>query len=103
MNRPAGWWAALRRRLGVLRPHRRHPRLVRRTHLHCPRTGEVVEVEIELGDTVAERRVLRCSAHPGASPPPCDARCRFAAEAFAGPAEALIILPEGCRDTTERD
>ena len=97
-----GWGMALRRFLTRLRPHHRHPRIIRRTHVHCPQTGALVEIEIELGSGTPQRRILRCSAHPE-RPPPCDQRCRLAAEAFAGPADAVIILPEGCAETDAQD
>jgi hypothetical protein len=102
MTAAADWWRRLGRWLARRRPHRRHARLVRRVHAHCPRTGELVALEIELGDTLDDRRILRCSAH-AEQPPPCDQRCKFSPEALLGPADALIILPEGCRDTVEED
>jgi hypothetical protein len=102
MSAAGGWMEAVRRLGARLRPHHRHPRLVRRTHIHCPHSGALVEVEIELGSGRPERRILRCRAHPE-RPPPCDQRCRFAPEAFVGPADALIILPEGCEDTEGQD
>jgi hypothetical protein len=102
MNPSGGWAAALRRLAARVRPHRRHPRFIRRTHMRCPHTGALVEIELELGSGLPERRILRCSAHPE-EPPPCDQRCRFSPDAFVGPADAFIILPEGCEDTKERD
>ncbi len=102
MSTVGAWWDGLRRLATRWRPHRRHPRLIRRTHIRCPRTAEFVELEIELGETLADRRIVRCSAHPE-RPPPCDQHCRFAPETFLGPADALIILPEGCADTVEQD
>jgi hypothetical protein len=98
----SGGWAVLRRLAGHVLPHRRKARFIRRTHIRCPQTGALVEIELEFGSGLPERRVLRCSAHPE-QPPPCDQRCRFGPDAFVGPADALIILPEGCESTKEQD
>jgi hypothetical protein len=99
---PTSWWERVRGRVAPWWPHHRSPRFVRRTHVHCPRTGELVELDIAVGHSMAERHVLRCSAHPE-RPPRCEQECRFVPETFLGPADVLIILPEGCPDAEERD
>ena len=73
------------------------PRVVRRTTVHCPRTGKPVEVDLLMAPTGEPALVLRCSDRPE-SPPTCDQACRAAAEAVLGPLHALLILPPG-KDT----
>ena len=75
-------------------PHDRRVREIRRTVVHCPHTGELVEIDLLVRDTGEAPVVLRCSAHPG-GPPPCDQRCRTLAEALIGPPRAVIICPPG--------
>ncbi len=73
---------------------RAHPRVVRRTTVHCPRSGQPVEIELLMKETGGADVVLRCSARPG-TPPDCDQACRALAEAVVGRPRAVIICPPG--------
>ena len=75
-------------------PRRPRPRLVRRSAIRCPHTGEQVEVELLMRPTGAPSHVLRCTIRPEC-PPTCDQACRDLAEAVTGPVRALLILPAG--------
>ena len=86
--------ARLRRLLARRRRLRHVPRLVRRTAVHCPESGEPVEIELLMRKTGPPDMVLRCSAHPEC-PPTCGQACRDLAEAVTGPTRALIICPPG--------
>lgn len=70
------------------------PRLVRRTTMHCPHSGSIVEIDLQMARTGWPTLVLRCSDRDD-RPPGCDQACRMAAEAILGPAKALLILPPG--------
>src|SRR6266516_1377520 len=85
---------SLRRLWARLWPRRPRPRLVRRSAMRCPHTGEHAEIELMMGPTGAPWHVLRCSMRPEC-PPICDQACRNLAEAVIGPARALLILPPG--------
>ncbi|HYV58189.1 MAG TPA: hypothetical protein VE911_11610 [Candidatus Nitrosopolaris sp.] len=80
----------------------RRPRLVRRVGIHCPHDGRPVEVDLLIGRTGRSEVVLRCSAHPGGSPP-CDQVCRRSAESALAPARALIVCPQGTGAPEEID
>src|SRR5262249_16003837 len=80
----------------------RRPRLVRRVGVHCPQDGGLVEVDLLIGRTGRSEVVLRCSAHPGGSPP-CDQACRRSAEWALAPARALIVCPRGTGPPEEID
>jgi hypothetical protein len=77
------------------------PRLVRRTLVHCPRTGALVEIDLLMRRTGSPDVVLRCTAHPEC-PPSCDQACRALAEAI-DPAGTLIICPPGSGPPEEVD
>ena len=80
----------------------RRPRLVRRTELTCPHTGDPVEVDVQVGPTGRPSLVLRCSARAGC-PAACDQACLACAELLTAPARALILLPPGTTGTDEVD
>ncbi len=75
-------------------PHRFHPRLVRRTHVVCPETGETFQVDIALGLGPEQRRVLRCARQPDRDVS-CSEACLRDPRSWSGPADALLILPPG--------
>jgi hypothetical protein len=77
-------------------------RLVRRTTVHCPHTGALVEVDLQLDERGKPALVLKCSARRE-RPPACDEACRRRAEAVIGPARALLILPPGDDEPDEVD
>jgi hypothetical protein len=87
-------WSFLRSVLGRRGSPANRPRLVRRTHTHCPHGGGPVVIELLMSPTGAPQAVLRCSARSEV-PPTCDAACRHLAESVVGPACALIICPPG--------
>ena len=70
------------------------PRFVRRVEVHCPRTSETVQIELEMAPTGRPAKVLRCSARPEA-PPTCDQCCRRSAEAVLHTPLALLLVPPG--------
>jgi len=84
----------VRRLWARLWPTRPRPRLARRAAIRCPHTGKRVEIELLMGPTGAPHHVLRCTLRPEC-PPTCDQACRSLAEAVAGRARALLILPPG--------
>jgi len=94
--------SSLRQLFGRRRGLGRRPRLVRRVGIHCPRDGRPVEVDLLIGRTGPFELVLRCSAHPGGSPP-CDQACRRSAEAALAPARALIVCPSRTGPVEEID
>jgi hypothetical protein len=70
------------------------PRVVHRVEMHCPHTGEQVEIELLMGRTGRPAMVLRCDRRREA-PPTCDQVCRNCAEAVARPPLALLLVPPG--------
>jgi hypothetical protein len=72
----------------------REPRVVHRVAMHCPHSGEPVEIELQIGRTGKPAMVLRCNRRDEA-PPTCDEACRNCAEAVAGPPLALLMIPAG--------
>jgi hypothetical protein len=90
----ARWGVYLRSLVARLHRPSRAMRVVRRVTVHCPESGNPVEIELLMGRTGAPDMVLRCSAHPEC-PPQCAQTCRTLAEAVVGPARALIICPPG--------
>jgi hypothetical protein len=80
---------------------RRRPRLVRRTTVHCPATGEAVEIDLLMKATGPPDAVLSCSAHPEC-PPTCDQACRRLPEAVLTPPRALIIYPPDRKAAREK-
>ena len=73
---------------------RLHPRVVRRISVHCPATGEAVEIELLMKPTGAPDKVLRCSSR-AECPPTCRQACRDTAEAVLAPVRTLIYCPPG--------
>jgi hypothetical protein len=96
--------ASLRAWLRWLVPRRPDHRVreIRRAQVHCPHTGQAVEIDLLVHDTGEEHAVLRCSFHPDV-PPRCDQACRKLAEAVVGPARAVIICPPGSGPPEEID
>jgi hypothetical protein len=68
------------------------PRIVRRTTMHCPHTGLLVEVALEMTPTGGPALALSCSDRLD-QPPGCDQSCRLTAEAVLAPVKSLLILP----------
>lgn len=99
---PTHLWSRFSAWMRALIPHRYEPRLVRRTHVVCPETGETVEIHVEIGARPEQRRVLRCSRHPGGDPA-CAQTCLRDPAIWEGPADALLILPPGHGVPDDRD
>lgn len=98
-----GAWRAYLSRLVVrFRRPTRVPRVIRRAALHCPESGQPVEIDLLMRTTGPPDVVLRCSVHPEC-PPTCHQSCRRLAEAVLGPARALIICPPGSGPPDEID
>jgi hypothetical protein len=99
--------AFLRRLAARLRPasHRPaslRPAVLHRLTLHCPRGGQLVEVDILMGPTGMPARIVRCP-HQGDGPPACDQACLTLHEALAGHVDTLLILPPGREAADEID